>query len=120
MLKEFDPPKEPLKTTVERKWRNNAIRKRLIEERQKPKLVDPNKKPEMAETIANIGRRDGPVQRFERQFLKDIRAIMNEPNEQKLAMYRAAIEHRRFILLREKLRRLQAAHPSLAQQEASK
>ena len=76
MLKEHDPPKEPLRIKAERKWKNNALRKRLIEEKQKPKLVDPNKEPEIAETIINEGRVDGSVKRFENQFLKDIRAMM--------------------------------------------
>ena len=37
MLKEHDPPKEPLRIKAERRWRNNALRKRLTEEETKAK-----------------------------------------------------------------------------------
>jgi hypothetical protein len=34
MLKDHDPPKEPLRVKAGRKWKNNDLRKRLIEERK--------------------------------------------------------------------------------------
>jgi hypothetical protein len=109
MLKEHDPPKEPVRVKAERKWKNNALRKHIIEERQKPKLVDPNKEPEPADTITNDGRRDGPVKRLERKFLKDIRAMTEGHARRNIEIYAAMIERRRYILLKEKLRRLKIA-----------
>jgi hypothetical protein len=113
MLKEHDPLKEPVRVKAERKWRNNDLAKRVRDEKQKPRLVDPNKEPEIAETINNDGRRDGPVKRFESRFIKQIRMTLNEHKLLNLKIYAAAIEHRRRILLKEKLRRLK-----LAQQES--
>ena len=87
MLKEHDPPKEPLRTKAERKWRNNQMVKRLKEEKQKPKPVDPDKEPEPADLIINDGRVDGPIKRFETQFLKDIRAMIEGHTERNLQLY---------------------------------
>jgi hypothetical protein len=112
MLKEYDPPKEPLRIKAERKWKNNALRKRLIEERKRPKFVDPNKEPEVAGTIINDGRVDGPVKRFETQFLKDIRAMLEGHTQRNLQLYAEMIERRRYLLLKEKLKRLRAAQQS--------
>ena len=113
MLKEHEPPKEPARIKAERRWTNSDVRKRLKEERARPKLVDPNKEPEIAETITNDGSLKGPVRNLERKFLKDIRALMNEPRERILAQYMQSLERRRYLLLKEKLRRLK-----LAQQES--
>jgi hypothetical protein len=90
MIKEFDRPKEPAQKLAERKWRNNALRKKLKEGALPINLlVDPdcidyeNRKvhlkkeapPEPAEVIEN----DNPkVHRFETKFKQDIRAMMNE------------------------------------------
>ena len=113
MLKEHDPPKEPARVKAERRWTNSDVRKRLKAERAKPKQVDPNKPPEIAETITNVGRRDGPRNRFESKFLRDIRAMMEGHVINNLTIYAALIERRRRKLLAEKLRRLK-----LAQQES--
>ena len=109
MLKEHEPQKEPLRIKAERKWRNNHVRKRLIEEKQRPKLFDPNKEPEPADIITNDGRVDGPVKRFESQFLRDIRDMLEGHTKRNLQLYAEMIERRRYILLKEKLKRLKAA-----------
>jgi hypothetical protein len=113
MLKEHEEPKEKARVKAQRRWKNGDAIKRLKEDLAKPKLVDPNKPPEIAETVTNYGRRDGPVRRFESKFLSDIRAMMEGHSAERLKHYLAAIEHRRVILLTEKLRRLK-----LAQQES--
>jgi hypothetical protein len=109
MLKDDGPPNEPLRTKAECKWRNNDLRRRIIEERQKPKAKEPSDEPEIAETIINDGRRDGPVKRFERQFLKDIRAMMDGHAKRNLQLYAEMLQRRKLLLLKEKLRRLRAA-----------
>jgi hypothetical protein len=118
MLKEHEPPNEPLRTKAERKWRNNDLRRRIIEERQKPKAKDPSKEPEIAETIINEGRVDGPIKRFESRFKKEIRTMLEGHAKRNLELYYAALQHRRVILLREKLKRLRAAQQETM--EASK
>jgi hypothetical protein len=109
MFKEHGPPKESARNKAERRWKNAELRKQFKQAKQRPRLVDPNKEPEIAETITNEGKRDESVQRFERRFLKDIRAMMEGHVNRNLAIYAATIELRRRKLLKEKLRRLQAA-----------
>jgi hypothetical protein len=109
MLKDDGPPKEPLRNVAERKWRNNHVRKLIVEERQKPKAKEPSDEPEIADTIINDGRRDGPVKRFERQFLKDIRAMMEGHAKRNLQLYAEMLQRRKVLLLKEKLKRLRAA-----------
>jgi hypothetical protein len=109
MFKEHDPAKEPASKRAERRWKNADLRKRVKRAQQNPQLVDPKKEPEIAETIANEGRVDGAVNRFERRFIKELRAMMEGHINRNLAIHAATIELRRRKLLREKLRRLQAA-----------
>jgi hypothetical protein len=109
MLKDDGPPNEPLRAKAERKWRNNEIRKRIVEERQKPKAKEPSKEPEIAEAIINEGRVDGPIKRFESRFKKEIRTMMEGHARRNLEFYYAALQHRRVLLLKEKLKRLRAA-----------
>jgi hypothetical protein len=106
MLKEHEPPKERARYRAERKWKNAEAIKRIKEARQKPKLVDPNAKPEIAETITNEGRVDGPVKRFESKLKRDIRTMMEGYSRNNLEQHAAFLEGRRYKLLKEKLRRL--------------
>jgi hypothetical protein len=117
MVKVLEPPKEPASKVAERKWRNHDVTKRFLEARQRrPKLVE-DREPEIAETITNDGRVDGPIKRAETKFAREIRAMMQSHVDKNLAMYVAQLDHRKRILLKEKLRRLKAAHPEL--EEAS-
>lgn len=120
MLKEYDPPKEPVRVKAERRWKNNDLRKRITEEKQRPKLVDPNKEPEIAEAIINEGRVDGPIKRFETQFLKDIRAMLEGHAKRNLQLYAEMLQRRKLLLLKEKLKRLRAAQHESETKEASK
>jgi hypothetical protein len=92
---------------------NAELRRQLVAKRAKPKLVDHDAPPEIAETIVNTERLKGPVRNFERKFLRDIRTIMDGHAAQTMKQYLAWLERRRYVLLKEKLRRLK-----LAQQEA--
>ena len=56
-----------------------------------------------ADIIINEGRVDGPVKRFESQFFKDIREMMEGHAERNIKLYAASIERRRYLLLKEKL-----------------
>jgi hypothetical protein len=109
MLKEHEPPKEPVRVKAERRWRNAALRREIKEELQKPKLVDPNTPPETGDVISNDRRLDGPINRLERAFIRQIRDLMNEHAGRNLQFHAALIEHRKRILLKEKLRRLKLA-----------
>ena len=117
MLTEHEPPKEPARSKAERRWKNNQAIKKLKEKQQKPQIVDPNAKPEIGDVVANVGKVDERVRKFERKFAKEIRQMMEGYALKNLHFYAAAIEHRRMILLREKLRRAKLAQQ---QREASK
>jgi hypothetical protein len=115
MLKDRDPPKESASKIATRKWRNNDLRRRVIEAKNRPKprdVDDEPDEPEIAETIINEGRVDGPVNRFESRFKKEIRTMLQGHVDRNLAFYAAMIERRRIKLLKEKLRRLQLAQES--------
>jgi hypothetical protein len=109
MLKEHEI-KERARLRAERKWKNADVRKRVKQRQEKPKLVDPNAKPEAGDVITNEGRRDGTVNRFESKFKREIRAMMEGYAEVNLTINLMSLERRRRILLREKLRRLKLAH----------
>jgi hypothetical protein len=111
VMKEHDPPKEPLRKVAQRKWNNESIRRRIIKERNRPKPrdVDAPPEPEIAETITNDGRRHGPINRLENKFKKEIRAMMEGHARNNMMIYAAYIERRRCKLLAEKLRRLKLA-----------
>jgi hypothetical protein len=105
MLKEHEI-KEKTRAKAQRLWRNHTVTKRMIEARQKPKLVDPNKEPDVADVVANEGRKSGRVTRFENKFRKEIRSMMEGHATNNLSQYLAFLERRRYLLLKEKLRRL--------------
>jgi hypothetical protein len=108
MLKEHDPPKEPARSRAERRWKNNEARRRIKEEKQRPLLVDPNKEPEIAETITNEEKPKGSINRLETKFKKEIRAMLQGHVDKNLAIYAVSLQKRKYLLLKEKLRRLQA------------
>jgi hypothetical protein len=112
MLNEHEPPKEPAKIRAARKWKSAELRRRVKQAQLTPKKADQKSEPEIAETITNDGRRDGPLRRSETRFKKDIREMIEGHTAQNLSNYMAALEYRRYRLLKEKLRRLK-----LAQQE---
>jgi hypothetical protein len=109
MLKEHEP-KEKARARAARKWNNADVRKRVKQRQEKPKLVDPDAKPELAEVITNKGRRDGRVNRFENKFKRDIKSMMTEQSKVNLQIYAFVLDRRLRVLLKEKLRRLKLAH----------
>jgi hypothetical protein len=109
MLKEHEI-KEPARVKARRKWGNADVRKRVKQRQEKPKMVDPDAKPEVAGIISNEGRRDGRVNRFENKFKRDIRTMMEGQAQLNLQIYAIRLEQRHRKLLAEKLRRLKLAH----------
>jgi hypothetical protein len=112
MLKDDGPAKEPLVKVAQRKWNNESIRRRIIQEKNRPKPRDVDAPPEPAEIITNDGRLDSSINRFERRFIKEIRSTLNEHQLLNLKILRAVIERGRYKLLKEKLRRLKVAQQS--------
>jgi hypothetical protein len=104
----YDPATETSRLKAERKWRNNAVTARFLENRQKPKLVEVIAQPEIAETIINEGRKDGPINRLEAKFKREIREMLQGHADKSLKLYVASLAYRKRRLLLEKLRRLEA------------
>jgi hypothetical protein len=100
---------ETARRRAERKWKNNAVRTKYIEARQKPKLVETDTEPEIADTITNDGRKDGSIKRLETKFAKKIRAMLEGHVDRNLRFYVAYLAQQKRRLLLEKLRRLEAA-----------
>lgn len=118
MMKEHDTLREPAEKIASRKWRNNSVRQKILAERRMPKRGDPSEKEsqaEIAKVIKNEERLGSKVKRFENRLKKDIRAMMEGQANLNLQIYLMSLEHRKRVLLKEKLRRLK-----MAQQEAEK
>ncbi len=82
-----------------------AAQKKAAEDAGKePTIADPGDVLEQ-EKLLNEG-----TTKFESKFIKEIRSIMNENLERDLTNYLAHLQHRKKLLLREKLRRLQAQY----------
>ena len=108
MLKNADHPKEPLRSKAARMWKNNDVRKKIVEERQSRNMPDPDADPQVTELIINDGRKSGRITRFENKFKSELRAMMDGHAARNLALYLEYLNARKVILLREKLRRLKA------------
>jgi hypothetical protein len=129
MLKDLFGGKEPASRKAERMWLNNQIR-RKFKEGKLPEilLVDPDQIDYTNRKIlinndappkpASVIETDNPkVERFERKFLKDIRAAMNEHKQINMTIYRAAIRQQKKRLLLEIIRRREA---NIAQREGER
>jgi hypothetical protein len=124
-----DPPSESASKKAERKWRNNALRTKYKENKMPfVAVVDPddidyeNRKVHINNDAppkpASIIETDDPkVERFERKFLKDIRAAMNEHKQINMTIYRAAIRQQKKRILLEIIRRREA---NIAAREGAK
>jgi hypothetical protein len=107
MLKEIDHEKESAEQIAKRKWRNNAITKRIKEEQQRPQPLATDQPPQPADTITNESRTHGPVQRFESKFKRELKEIMQGYTERNLLRYSIYLRTMKRRLLLEKLRRLE-------------
>ena len=114
MLKDSDTPKEPPSERAKRKWNNHLFRQRFLEERdRKPKEVNVDGlPPDPADVIANEDRLSGRVKRLETKFAKEIRKMLKGHIDKNVMLYVATLAHQKRRLLKEKLRRLEAAHQS--------
>jgi biotin synthase-related radical SAM superfamily protein len=110
-----------------RKWRNKELSERFKKAKEtgegeeqflsfngkKPhinaQVPKPPRDPEIAEALVNVGRKSGTITRFENRFKKEIRTMMEGHVRRNVEFYYAALQHRRYKLLKEKLRRLKAA-----------
>jgi hypothetical protein len=126
MSKDLDKPTESSEQIAERKWRNNALSKKLKEGKTLvPMMVYPedidyvNKKVHLDKnppgTVIENDKKPRAFYGFERKFLKEVRSILDERKRANLEIIIAGIRHERRILMLERIRRLEL---SIARNEA--
>ena len=123
MANDIDSSKESARKTAERRWRNYELVKKykagklpfvavvdpddVDYEQRKIHLVK-DKATESGHLSTNDEKLKGPIVRFETRFRKEITAMLNEYTGRNIALYFASLQHQRYVLLKEKLRRLEA------------
>jgi hypothetical protein len=120
MSKDPDNPRETSEQRAERMWRNNQLRQKYKEGKMPVAMmvnpedidhvnfkvrVNKDPPPEVGTVVINKGKRK-PVS-FERKFLKEIRAMLDERKQEYIEMMRASLAHERRKLMLEKLRRME-------------
>jgi hypothetical protein len=121
MLKD-DGPREKASDRAKRRWRNHDVATRFKAELKAARvLIDlgAQPEPEIADIIKNEGKRGGRVTRFESRIKTEIGKMLHEFVDRNLTMYKAALDHQKRILLREKLRRLETAEAIALEQRMS-
>jgi hypothetical protein len=131
MSDDLDKSKESARKTAERRWRNHALVKKYkagklpfvavvdpddVDYEQQKIHLGKDKATEPGHLSTNDAKLKGPMVRFETRFKKEIMAMLNEYTGRNIALYFASLQHQKYVLLREKLRRLEAAQ----KQEVSK
>ena len=110
-MDDIEHPTETPEQRAKRMWGNHDLTKRFLDERRKPRpIVKVN--PDIAGVIQNERIIPEATTKFERQFIKDLRQMLDEHTQRNLLRYRMALRTRIHRLKQEKLKRL------LAQREA--
>jgi hypothetical protein len=110
MPKDFeDRPKESSEQRATRMWSNYDLTKRfLAEAQQKETIQRPIKTvPDIAEVIETERPRAETVTKFERRFIKDFRAMLEDHKRRNVALYRLTLLTRLQKLKAEMARRLE-------------
>jgi hypothetical protein len=106
-MDDIERPKETPEQRATRMWGNNDLTKRFLEEKHKPP-TQPAKK--VIEVFSTERPKAEETMKFERKFLKDLRAMLEGHTHRNLLEYKRAIRARIHRLKREKLKRLMAQH----------
>jgi exoribonuclease R len=112
MLKDIEEIRKAARIRAQRRWNNYAVEKSFKEARAKaaedaakePKAIEPGDVLEREKLITE------ETTKFERQFIKDLREMLEGHTERNRIQYLAFLEHRNKLLLMEKLRRLRAQY----------
>jgi hypothetical protein len=108
-MKDLDKPKESAEQRAIRMWSNYDLTKRFLEEVQKNEGIQKPTKttPDIAEVIETDRPRAEAVARFERRFIKDFKAMLEDHKRRNVALYRLALLTRIRRLKSEMARRLE-------------
>ena len=109
MLKHLDDIRKSAKERAQRRWQNYATEKAFKAARQEAANKPAEPKPiEPADVIEQERIIKEGATKFESKFIKEIRMMLDEHKGRNLALYAVSIRARRYRLLKEKLRRLEA------------
>ena len=111
-MKDVDHPKETLEQRATRQWGNADVTRRFLEEKRKP---PPQPATKVIEVLTTERPKADVTTKFERQFIKDLRAMLEGHTQRTLMEYKLALRARIHRLKKEKLKRLLALQ---AQREA--
>jgi hypothetical protein len=105
-----DPRKETAEQRAITMWSNYDLTKRFLEEVQKKEAIQKPTKttPDIAEVIETEHPRAETVTRFERRFIKDFKAMLEDHKRRNVALYRLSLLTRIQKLKAEMARRLEA------------
>jgi hypothetical protein len=108
-MEDIERPKETSEERAKRMWSNHDLTRRFLEEKHKPApIVKTN--PDMAEVLSSERPKADETTKFERKFIKDLRAMLEGHRQRNLIEYKRALRARIHRLKREKLKRLMAQH----------
>jgi hypothetical protein len=106
-MDDIERPKESPEQRATRMWGNNDLTKRFLEEKRKPPLQAATK---VIEVLSTERPKADETTKFERKFIKDLRAMLEGHTQRNLMEYKRAIRARIHRLKKEKLKRLMAQH----------
>ena len=104
-MTDLDHPKESPEQKATRQWGNADLTRRFLEEKRKP---PPQPATKVFEVISTERPKTDVTTKFERQFIKDLRAMLEGHTQRNLMEYKLALRARIHRLKKEKLRRLLA------------
>ena len=106
-MDDLDKPRESAEQKAKRKWGNHDLTKRFLEEKRKPPpVVKAN--PDIAEVITNERPKADVTTKFERQFIQELREMLDGHTRRNLIAYKASLRAQIYRLKLEKYKRLLA------------
>ena len=110
IMKDLDKPKESAEQRAIRMWSNYDLTKRFLEEIQRKETIQELQKStsDIAEVIVTEKPKAEAVTRFERKFIKDFKAMLEDHERRNVALYRLTLLTRIQRLKGEMARRLEA------------
>jgi hypothetical protein len=106
-MTDLDKPKESPEQRATRQWGNADLTRRFLEEKHKP---PPQPATKVIEVLSTERPKADVTTKFERQFIKDLRVMLEGHTQRNLMEYKRAIQARIHRLKKEKLKRLMAKH----------
>ena len=105
-----DLRKETAEQRASRMWSNHDLTKRFLEEVQKKEAIEKPAKttPDIAEVIVTERPKAESITRFERKFIKDFKAMLEDHKRRNVALYRLTLLSKLHRLKAEMARRLEA------------